>query len=546
MSVGGPLKLNPQGYVYQELLRIKMNPDEFATALQTVANSGNYHPRFKTYYNHMLEHQDLPESDVAPFFLHTFGTIYQYNKTRLGRHPNFWADRQCKINEGFQDKLDMTSFDDRDHYDQLEKIIRDWCASNPAPRKKQDLIKLLEKLFKDEDSGFQDLELEDLEFLGQMDYVIQQGPQAALLAHMNQLTFYNNEWLPLDPPGDFPDPLSGETIAHCFWGPVRKYKHKGEWIVSKCINLAKLRTNLSAQQRFNDYPPSEIASHRYMQNCFHYDNPGMKSCPYICKLKGITEDSQSKNIFYWMEFGTDYFSEIASGYNKELKKWKKFLRENNLGRSHIRSTKSPWEKKRCLDFIKLARGMEFMHKLGIAHRDFKLENTIMGLDGDVKIIDFGVGHRFGFWEQKNYRCVDRVGTATYMSPECSLVKRSSRTRDVRVRLEQYDHWDARANDIWTLGVALFMMLFACPPYDTCGNTDTRFVYLTSGVFMPQGRKIPPNANLKSLLKAYSRLAMVSDDCMDFLARFFLPERQRITWDQIWSHRWVQEILDQAP
>eukprot|EP00494_Astrolonche_serrata_P004554 UN04567 len=66
-----------------------------------------------------------------------------------------------------------------------------------------------------------------------------------------------------------------------------------------------------------------------------------------------------------------------------------------------------------------------MHQMGVAHRDFKLENIVLDpLDGHVKIIDFGVAHRFGLWEKK-FLCTDRVGTATYMSPECSYCSKKS-------------------------------------------------------------------------------------------------------------------------
>merc|ERR1719499_1013309 len=211
----------------------------------------------------------------------------------------------------------------------------------------------------------------------------------------------------------------------------------------------------------------------------------------------------------------------------------------------VKKVKSPWEKARCADFIKLARGLRFMHRLGVAHRDFKLENIIMGLDGHIKIIDFGVAHRFGLWERgpNGFRCVDKVGTATYMSPECHFVKKGQRAND-QIQLRSYLSWDARANDIWTLGIALFMMMFACPPYDTCSCVDTRFVYLTRGRYMQDHRRnrVPPNACLKSLVKAYQRQTMVTDACISFLEKFFKPEPERITLEEIWQDPWVNEFL----
>merc|ERR1719356_939477 len=98
----------------------------------------------------------------------------------------------------------------------------------------------------------------------------------------------------------------------------------------------------------------------------------------------------------------DYFSMISSGFERAQKTWMRSLRAHQNQKrlkQIIKKTKSPWEKARCADFIKLAKGLQFMHNLGVAHRDFKLENIIMGLDGHVKIIDFGVAHRFGLWER---------------------------------------------------------------------------------------------------------------------------------------------------
>merc|ERR1719192_2441869 len=189
----------------------------------------------------------------------------------------------------------------------------------------------------------------------------------------------------------------------------------------------------------------------------------------------------------------------------------------------------------------LVKGLQFMHKLGVAHRDFKLENIVLGLDGKVKIIDFGVAYRFGFWERKTFACNDRVGTATYMSPECFV---ASDKKKSDLYMTNYTEWNAVANDVWTLGIALFMMMFACPPYDLCSNSDTRFMFLTAGKYVPKNKKgkVQRNASLRALVKAYQRHLMVTDDCLDFLEKFFLPEPERITMDQIWEHKWLKDVV----
>merc|ERR1719173_306230 len=86
----------------------------------------------------------------------------------------------------------------------------------------------------------------DLEIYGQVDFLLQQGPHSAILACANGWNDSAQEYFPLDDFQKFPS--NGQTIAKAFWGPVQKHK-------------------------FNDYPPNEIATHRYL--CEHFqDCPG--------------------------------------------------------------------------------------------------------------------------------------------------------------------------------------------------------------------------------------------------------------------------------
>ena len=94
---------------------------------------------------------------------------------------------------------------------------------------------------------------------------------------------------PLEPYDKFP--TKGSPIANCFWGPVKKHALEGgDFIVSKQISLAKLRRNLNSRQRFNDYPPNEIATHRFLCEHFLYSPNLTKKSPYIVDLKGIFPD----------------------------------------------------------------------------------------------------------------------------------------------------------------------------------------------------------------------------------------------------------------
>ena len=67
----------------------------------------------------------------------------------------------------------------------------------------------------------------------------------------------------------------------------------------------------------------------------------------------------------------------------------------------------------------LVRGLQYIHRIGVAHRDIKLENIMLEFKGDYvtpKYIDFGLS-KVLFRAQTS---TDRFGTMAYCSPEILL------------------------------------------------------------------------------------------------------------------------------
>ncbi|EGZ16402.1 hypothetical protein PHYSODRAFT_249738 [Phytophthora sojae] len=87
----------------------------------------------------------------------------------------------------------------------------------------------------------------------------------------------------------------------------------------------------------------------------------------------------------------------------------------------------------------VASGVAFLHALDIAHRDVSLENVFIK-DGVCQVGDFGLSTR------RPYGCCGRVGKAYYMAPEVAAC----------------EEYDAKAADIWSLGVMLFILLTGSP------------------------------------------------------------------------------------
>src|SRR6185295_11619835 len=88
----------------------------------------------------------------------------------------------------------------------------------------------------------------------------------------------------------------------------------------------------------------------------------------------------------------------------------------------------------------VADALAAAHALGVVHRDVKPSNIMIGRDGSVKLLDFGLARGVGIDVTTLTRTGTIVGTPSYMSPE------------------QFDtHGVDERSDIYSLGVVLFEM-----------------------------------------------------------------------------------------
>lgn len=108
------------------------------------------------------------------------------------------------------------------------------------------------------------------------------------------------------------------------------------------------------------------------------------------------------------------------------------------------------EKKAATIFRKMVEVVNHCHELGVMHRDLKPENFLLtskGLDGELKLTDFGLGVFF----KPGERFRDLVGSPYYVAPE--------------VLRKNYSH----EADMWSLGVILYILLSGLPPF--WGDTE---------------------------------------------------------------------------
>ncbi|KAF8628381.1 hypothetical protein AX15_003907 [Amanita polypyramis BW_CC] len=110
-------------------------------------------------------------------------------------------------------------------------------------------------------------------------------------------------------------------------------------------------------------------------------------------------------------------------------------------------------------FRQICDGVQYLHDLGLAHRDLKLDNCVMSSDNIVKIIDFGSATVFQYPGKPHTPATGVVGSDPYLAPE----------------VLSGDSYDPRKTDVWSVAIILLCMLLRRFPWKIPDSkTDSSF------------------------------------------------------------------------
>ena len=170
-------------------------------------------------------------------------------------------------------------------------------------------------------------------------------------------------------------------------------------------------------------------------------------------------------------------------------------------------------------FQQIILAVDYCHRMGVASRDIKLENTLLtgGSRPLVKLADFG----FSKDDELQSAPTSRVGTPAYLAPEVILAQPGQK-------------YDGKAADLWSCGVLLFVMVSGSYPFQR--NSDET---------LPKNKKV--DLMLKRIVNvdyAFPSKKPMSESCKDLIKALLVKDpARRLTIEGVQRHPWFRQDLN---
>ncbi|KAI9482103.1 kinase-like domain-containing protein [Coemansia mojavensis] len=238
----------------------------------------------------------------------------------------------------------------------------------------------------------------------------------------------------------------------------------------------------------------------------------LKKCrhPNVVRLREVIDDAHARRIYLVIEFMDG--GEIA---------WRD---SNNLPAMAVDKARSV--------FRDLVVGVEYLHYVGILHRDLKPQNLLCNRAGTVKISDFGVSFLSRQTRKppsQQRELAKTAGTPAFFAPElCCTAEELAKPLPANVITP--------AIDIWAMGVTLYCLIYGRVPFQATTEFELFNIIPRKPLEFPEYLEHKPARRVS--------LPPLDPDLRDLLTRLLDKDfRTRITIDEIKRHPWVLKDLD---
>eukprot|EP01084_Bolivina_argentea_P170591 295602_1 len=267
-------------------------------------------------------------------------------------------------------------------------------------------------------------------------------------------------------------------------------QHKNSISILNNTIYRNIQENIISEQTILKHVSQQTNSHQFIAKFIQF-----------CKLDGFF-------ILIQQDGGYPLFNFVQTSHH--------LIKCGNIDTNH-------WKKVVRVIFRRMIECIAFIHSHNVCHNDLSLENFLIcdvpvevNESGQIKFVTDAIQIKlcdFGLAESHtNSECLSskHCGKTQYKSPEMIQLK---------------SPLDAKKNDIWGLGVCLFMLSFGGPPFSVARVSDEMFDRIMNG-------------HIVDLLKLWNLWMYVDPDGIDLFGSIFKYERYRISIRRMLQHPFV--------
>ena len=243
---------------------------------------------------------------------------------------------------------------------------------------------------------------------------------------------------------------------------------------------------------------------------------------YSNEVSFLSKLKENKNIIKLYEYGQGILTSSVNNddNSNEKKVYYEIMEYANNGelKDYVNDTSSRIpENISAKLFMRITKAVKYLHENDIAHCDLKPENILLDKNFNPKINDFGFSQKFD-GKNGNFLLHKRSRSPIYSSPD--------------VRLASTKGFNGIKNDIFSLGVLLFVITIGDFPFESTTYSDEKYKFIIKGRF--------------SQYWEFFNYINISDEFKDLINNLIsINPSKRLTIDEILKHPWLVKQLGES-